>query len=85
MRLAPRAAWHMPSVAKRLDEAIGSIAAESVIFYPPGIPVLAPGEEITAQCVRYIQRKIAEGYGPHGCEDKAATFIKTVKSEEEKS
>ena len=44
VRLAPRAAWHMPSVAKRLDEAIGSIAAESVIFYPPGIPVLTPGE-----------------------------------------
>ena len=85
VRLVPRAAWHMPAVAKRLDEAIGSIAAESVIFYPPGIPVLAPGEEITAQCVRYIQRKIAEGYGPHGCEDKTATFIKTVKSEEEKS
>ncbi|PAD33605.1 aminotransferase class I/II-fold pyridoxal phosphate-dependent enzyme [Terribacillus saccharophilus] len=37
------------------DEAVGCIAAESIIPYPPGIPVLAKGEIVTKQHVEMIQ------------------------------
>lgn len=37
------------------DKAIGCIAAESIIPYPPGIPVLAKGEIVTKQHVEMIQ------------------------------
>ncbi len=38
-----------------LTEALGRTAAEYVWAYPPGIPLLIPGEEITEACVRYIR------------------------------
>ncbi|PAE14768.1 hypothetical protein CHH91_17350 [Virgibacillus sp. 7505] len=42
-------------VLTKWDEAIGCIAAESIIPYPPGIPVLAKGEIVTKQHVEMIQ------------------------------
>ena len=37
-----------------LKDAAGRICAGSIIPYPPGIPVVCPGEEITAEMVEYI-------------------------------
>lgn len=38
-----------------LLESIGSISASYVFVYPPGIPILTPGERISEQCVRLLQ------------------------------
>jgi len=38
-----------------LDEAVGRICASPVCPYPPGIPVLLPGERISAECVDYLK------------------------------
>ncbi len=51
-----------------LSASLGRVAAEYVWAYPPGIPLLLPGEEITEECVCYLQ---AEGekirlYGTRG-------------------
>jgi lysine decarboxylase len=43
------------SVFINWDGAVGCIAAESIIPYPPGIPVLAKGEIVTKQHVEMIQ------------------------------
>lgn len=48
-------AFHMPRHRMNLEEAVGSICAETVLPYPPGIPLLTPGEEITATHVKTIQ------------------------------
>lgn len=40
--------------AVSVDQAIGRIAAEMVIPYPPGIPVLYKGERVTAETARYL-------------------------------
>ena len=45
--LPPREAFFAVSEAVATDDAVGRISAELVAPYPPGIPVLAPGEEIT--------------------------------------
>jgi arginine decarboxylase len=47
--LPPRAAFFSDSHAVPIQQAVGRISAELVAPYPPGIPVLAPGEEVTAQ------------------------------------
>jgi arginine decarboxylase len=47
--LPPRAAFFSESHAVPIQRAVGRISAELVAPYPPGIPVLAPGEEVTAQ------------------------------------
>ncbi len=47
--LPPRAAFFADSHAVPIRQAVGRISAELVAPYPPGIPVLAPGEEVTAR------------------------------------
>lgn len=46
---------------KPLDEAIGSRSAEMVVPYPPGIPILYPGERITMETVQAIRQLIQAG------------------------
>lgn len=45
--MSPRAAWFAPEEAVPLAAAVGRVCAELVAPYPPGIPVLAPGELVT--------------------------------------
>ncbi|MGI9254441.1 MAG: hypothetical protein ACR2J8_11895, partial [Thermomicrobiales bacterium] len=45
--MTPREAFFSPVIAIPLDRAAGRISAELVIPYPPGIPVLAPGDVIS--------------------------------------
>jgi lysine decarboxylase len=44
-----------------LAEAVGSAIAETVTFYPPGIPLFMPGEEITYETVLVCQELLACG------------------------
>ncbi len=53
--LSPRQATFMPSRAVPLSDAIGEICAEQVIPYPPGVPLLMPGEIISAEMIEYVQ------------------------------
>jgi arginine decarboxylase len=46
-RMSPRAAYFAPWETARAADAVGRVSAELVAPYPPGIPVLAPGEEVT--------------------------------------
>ena len=43
----PRSAYHAPSKLVNYQNSIHEIAAESVMIYPPGIPILIPGEIIS--------------------------------------
>jgi len=49
--LPPRDAFFAPAATLGVQEAIGRVSAELVAPYPPGVPVLAPGERITAEAV----------------------------------
>jgi len=44
-----------------LRKAEGRVAADIVTVYPPGIPLLVPGEEVTASAIEYLLR--LAGYG----------------------
>jgi len=58
--ITPREAFFRPSEAVPLDEAEDRIAAELVTCYPPGIPLIGPGERVTAQVLEQM-RLVAEG------------------------
>ncbi|MDO4337455.1 MAG: aminotransferase class I/II-fold pyridoxal phosphate-dependent enzyme [Eubacteriales bacterium] len=62
-------AMEAPSVRYPLEESIGKISAEFVYLYPPGIPILAPGEEITGLFVSNVRRYIEEGLDLQGLSD----------------
>ena len=53
-KLSPRETFYLPAEVVALNEAVGRVCAEEVTFYPPGIPLLMPGEEISAQVVEMI-------------------------------
>ncbi|MDI6871696.1 MAG: hypothetical protein QME79_10145 [Bacillota bacterium] len=57
--LSPREALLRPSEAVPLGQAAGRVAARAVGIYPPGIPVVAPGEVVTAAHVELLGRLIA--------------------------
>ena len=59
--LSPRDAFFAPSRAVSLAEAVGCVSAELVIPYPPGIPVLAPGDVIDGDKVAYLREGAARG------------------------
>ncbi len=60
--IRPRAAYHAPGAKVPLDEAINQISRESIMVYPPGIPLIAPGEVFTKELVDRIKEyKTQEG------------------------
>ncbi len=54
--LSPRAAFFATSRCLPLVQAIGHISADALCPYPPGIPLLLPGERITAAAIAQLQQ-----------------------------
>jgi len=54
-RMKPRDAFLAELEKVKLDEAIGRISKEAIMTYPPGIPIIIPGEEITKEIVERIK------------------------------
>lgn len=50
----PRTAAFADHVRVPADDAIGRVSAETIAPYPPGVPVLAPGERITAESLAIL-------------------------------
>jgi arginine decarboxylase len=59
--LAPRDAFFGPHETVPADAAAGRVSAELVAPYPPGVPVLAPGERVTADIVAALRAVLADG------------------------
>jgi arginine decarboxylase len=59
--LSPREAYFARNEAVSADAAIGRVSAELVAPYPPGVPVLAPGELITADALAALREVAADG------------------------
>ena len=59
--LDPRAAFFAPWITVPAGDAPGRISAELIAAYPTGVPILAPGELITADLLGALQRQAAEG------------------------
>ena len=81
-----------PEVAVSLQEAFyadkeslpimetdGRICSEFVMCYPPGIPILAPGERITRDILNYIQYAKEKGCSMTGPEDPAIERLNVLK------
>lgn len=62
-RMSVRDAYFAKSEVVPASAAIGQISSDSVAAYPPGIPNLLPGEEITAETVAFLQATIAAPFG----------------------
>ena len=80
LAMSPREAFFAPSRAVLLEEASGEVSTELVIPYPPGIPVLAPGEVISHDKVAYLREGAANGMYLSGPADPELKTIRVVVS-----
>ncbi|MBQ9956322.1 MAG: aminotransferase class I/II-fold pyridoxal phosphate-dependent enzyme [Ruminococcus sp.] len=65
----PRKAFYADKESLPLEESAGRICSEFVMCYPPGIPILAPGELITSEIIGYIKYAKDKGCSMTGTED----------------
>ena len=78
--LSPRQAFFAPSETLAIAQTVGRISAELVCPYPPGIPVLLPGEQITEAAIANLQEIFAFGGMISGCADSSLKTLRVVKS-----
>jgi arginine/lysine/ornithine decarboxylase len=76
--ITPQQAFYSDQHPMKIQDSIGYISAEFVMAYPPGIPILAPGERITKEIIDYIAYAKAKGSSLTGTEDMAIENIKVV-------
>ena len=62
----------------RLEESVGRISAEFGYLYPPGIPLIVPGEQITGQFIRNMRIYMEEGLYLQGLEDYTNHTIRVI-------
>lgn len=67
--VGPQEAFYAAKESISIEESDGLIAGEFVMCYPPGIPILAPGEQITTEIIEYIQYAKEKGCFLTGTED----------------
>ncbi len=79
--VAPQQAFYAAKKSLPLGQSIGHICSEFVMCYPPGIPVLAPGEKITAEIIEYITYAKERGCSLTGTEDMEVNRINVLKGE----
>lgn len=78
VEMTPQEAFYAPKKSVEMAESVGEIASEFVMCYPPGIPILAPGEKITQEILDYIAYAKEKGCFLTGTEDIAIERINIV-------
>ncbi len=69
--VTPQFAFYAPKRSLPIEETAGYICSEFVMCYPPGIPILAPGERVTTKILEYIAYAKEKGCQLTGPEDAA--------------
>ncbi|AKL93616.1 arginine decarboxylase SpeA [Clostridium aceticum] len=76
--VSPRDAYYSNTKIVRLEEAAGEISGESIMAYPPGIPIIALGERITEELIEYVFMLKKEGSLLQGTDDPYVNFVKVL-------
>lgn len=76
----PRSAFHAPKRFVHLEDAVGEICAESIMIYPPGIPLVIPGEVITENIVDMLDFYKENGFNI--LTDQEDDMVKIINKEE---
>ena len=79
VKATPQEAFYAEKIKLPLEETVGRICAESVMCYPPGIPILAPGEMITRDILDYIRTAKEKGCSMQGPESEDISELCVLK------
>lgn len=78
LAMTPREAFFGPQEVIPFAEAEGRIAAEALAAYPPGIPNVLPGEELTGPTLAYITEAISHGGQVRGASDRTLRTLRVA-------
>lgn len=81
LSLTPRDAFYGQTEVIPFKESAGRIIAEFIYVYPPGIPILLPGEVISQKNIDYIVDHVEVGLPVKGPEDRSINFVKVIVEE----
>jgi arginine decarboxylase len=81
LSLTPRDAFYGETEIVPFRESRGRIIAEFIYVYPPGIPILLPGEVISQENIDYIINHVEVGLPVKGPEDRTITNVKVIVEE----
>ena len=76
---SPQEAFYANKESLPLRQSEGRVCSEFVMCYPPGIPILSPGERITKEILDYIEYAKAKGCSMTGPEDPEILNINVLK------
>lgn len=76
---APQAAFYAEKQPVPLSDSAGRVCGEFVMSYPPGIPILAPGERVTPEIIEHIEYAKERGCLLTGAEDPDIETIQVLK------
>ena len=77
--MTPQDSFYAEKESLPLPETKGRICSEFVMCYPPGIPILAPGERITEPILKYIHYAKEKGCSMTGPEDEQIERLNVLK------
>ena len=78
---SPQEAFYADKESVTLEQSVGEVCSEFVMCYPPGIPILAPGERITRDIVDYIRYARERGCSLTGSEDMEIERLNVVRQQ----
>lgn len=76
--VSPRNAFFASKKLVRLEEAEGEISGESIMVYPPGIPIITPGERVSKEIINYIRYINNQHSMLTDTEDSSVQYIKVL-------
>lgn len=76
---APQTAFYAEKISLPLAQTAGRICGESVMCYPPGIPILSPGEVVTQDIIDYIAFAKEKGCSMQGPESPDISRLNVLK------
>lgn len=76
--VSPRDAFYSRKKVVKFEDAEGEISGESLMIYPPGIPIVTPGERISADMIEYVKMLRNQQTAFQGTEDPKAEYIKVL-------
>ncbi len=77
---APQQAFYSKKKSMPINDSSGKVCGEFVMCYPPGIPILAPGERITDEIINYINYAKEKGCFMTGTQDMKIENINVVEA-----
>ena len=79
--MSPQAAFYSEKKCMPIRKTAGKVCGEFVMCYPPGIPILAPGEMITKEIIEYILYAKEKGCSMQGTEDPYVEYLNVLSDE----